>query len=144
MASDAFSGFMEASLPAAPSFQWTPEKARWQAFGHGSQPPGTGEGTPPQLRPGAKFFKSRHAYLYNGENSEKQDLQNGRLSMPCWCGLHPVLVERNQIQCHYLPVLSFSCSVVSDSLRPHGLQHTRLPCPSLSPGVCSNSYPLSR
>jgi len=33
---------------------------------------------------------------------------------------------------------------MSDSLRPHGLQHTRLPCPSLSPRVCSNSWPLSR
>ena len=33
---------------------------------------------------------------------------------------------------------------MSDSLRPHGLQHTRLPCPSLSPGACSNSCPLSR
>ena len=39
--------------------------------------------------------------------------------------------------------LFFSHSVVSDSLRPHGLQHTRLPCPSLSPGACSNSCPLS-
>ena len=29
-------------------------------------------------------------------------------------------------------------------LGPHGLQHMRLPCPSLSPGVCSNSCPLSR
>ena len=29
------------------------------------------------------------------------------------------------------------------TLRPHGLQHTRLPCPSLSPGVCSDSCPLS-
>ena len=28
---------------------------------------------------------------------------------------------------------------MSNSLHPHGLQHTRLPCPSLSPGVCSNS-----
>ena len=28
-------------------------------------------------------------------------------------------------------------------LQPHGLQHIRLPCPSLSPKVCSNSYPLS-
>ena len=37
------------------------------------------------------------------------------------------------------------CSATqSDSLRPHGLQHTRLHCPSLSPGVCSNSCPLSR
>ena len=41
-------------------------------------------------------------------------------------------------------MLLFSCSVVSDSLWPHGLQHTRLPCPSLSPGVCSDSPPLSQ
>ena len=40
--------------------------------------------------------------------------------------------------------LLFSCWVVSDSLWSHGLQHTRLPCPSLSPGICSNSHPLSR
>ena len=33
---------------------------------------------------------------------------------------------------------------MSDSLRLHGLQHTRLPCPSLSLGVCSNSCSLSR
>ena len=32
---------------------------------------------------------------------------------------------------------------MSDSLWPHGLQHARIPCPSLSPGVCSNSNPLS-
>ena len=32
---------------------------------------------------------------------------------------------------------------MSDSLRPRGLQHTRLPCPSLSPGVCSDLCPLS-
>ena len=41
-------------------------------------------------------------------------------------------------------LLLFSLQVVSDSLRPCGLQHIRLPCPSLSPGVCSNSYPLSQ
>ena len=35
-------------------------------------------------------------------------------------------------------------SMVSDFLWPHGLQHARLPCPSLSPGVCSNSCPLSQ
>ena len=33
---------------------------------------------------------------------------------------------------------------MSDSLWPHELQHTRFPCPSLSPGVCSNSCPSSR
>ena len=41
-------------------------------------------------------------------------------------------------------LLLFSHSVGPDSLRPHGLQHARLPCPSLSPRVCSNSCPLSR
>ena len=33
---------------------------------------------------------------------------------------------------------------MSNSLWHHGLQHTRFPCPSLSPGVCSNSSPLSQ
>ena len=37
----------------------------------------------------------------------------------------------------------FSRSVVSDSLRPHGLQHARLTCPSPTPGACSNSCPSS-
>ena len=40
--------------------------------------------------------------------------------------------------------LLFSHSVVSNSLWPHGLQHTRFPCPSLSPRACSNSCPLSQ
>ena len=37
----------------------------------------------------------------------------------------------------------FSHSVMSDSLRPHRLQHARLPCPSPTPRACSNSCPLS-
>ena len=40
--------------------------------------------------------------------------------------------------------VQFSCSVVSNSLQPRGLQHARLPCPSPTPGTCSNSCPLSR
>ena len=53
--------------------------------------------------------------------------------------------------CHFLlqgvleacleSVSQFSCSVVSDSLRPHGLQHARLPCPSPTPRAYSNSCP---
>ena len=39
--------------------------------------------------------------------------------------------------------VQFSCSVVSDSLRPYELQHARLPCPSPIPGACSTSCPLS-
>ena len=38
----------------------------------------------------------------------------------------------------------FSCSVLSDSLRPHGLQHTRPPCPSPTPRAYSNSCSLSQ
>ena len=41
-------------------------------------------------------------------------------------------------------LLLFSCSVMSDSLWLHGLQHARLPCPSPSPRACSNSCPLSQ
>ena len=41
-------------------------------------------------------------------------------------------------------LLLFSHEVMPNSLWPHGPQHTRLPCPSLSPRVCSNSCPLSQ
>ena len=40
--------------------------------------------------------------------------------------------------------VQFSHSVMSDTLRPHGLQDARPPCPSPTPGVYSNSCPLSR
>ena len=44
-----------------------------------------------------------------------------------------------------MKVSQFSCSVVSDSLRPHGLQqHARFPCPSATQVTCSNSCPLSQ
>ena len=45
--------------------------------------------------------------------------------------------------CMCFKVSQCSCSVVSDSLRPHGLQHARPPCPSPTPGVYSRSCPLS-
>ena len=42
-----------------------------------------------------------------------------------------------------LSSVQFSRSVMSDSSQPHGLQHTRLPCPLPTTGACSNSCPLS-
>ena len=48
------------------------------------------------------------------------------------------------LKCIIHPPVQFSHSVVSDSLRPHGLQHTRPLCPLLTPGVYSNSCPLSQ
>ena len=58
-----------------------------------------------------------------------------------------IRINRNQRQAFTLKkkksLLLFSHSVVSDPLQSHGLQYARLPCASLSPGVCSNSCPLS-
>ena len=48
-------------------------------------------------------------------------------------------------QCLYFNnILLFGCSVMSNSLQPHGLQQARPPCPSPSLGACSNSCPLSQ
>ena len=58
---------------------------------------------------------------------------------PSFCGLF--CPKRGQLGRPHLLLLSHSD--VSDSLQPHGLQHARLPCPSLSPRVCSKSCPLS-
>ena len=44
----------------------------------------------------------------------------------------------------YMCSVPFSCYIVSDSLRPHELQYTRPPCPSLTPRVYPNSCLLSR
>ena len=48
--------------------------------------------------------------------------------------------------CHFhgISLVQFSRSVVFDSLRPHGLQHARPPCPSPTPRACLNSCPLNR
>ena len=46
--------------------------------------------------------------------------------------------------CKHFSSVQFSCSVVFGSLQPHGLQHTRPPCPSPSPGAYSNSGALSQ
>ena len=49
-----------------------------------------------------------------------------------------------RVSCVSCITVQVSPSVVSDSLRPHGLQHPRLPCPSPTPRACSNSCPLSQ
>ena len=61
-----------------------------------------------------------------------------------WPGIEPgplaVKVQRPTTG----PPVQFSCSVVSNSLRPHGLQHTRPPCPSPTTRLHPNPCPLSR
>ena len=56
----------------------------------------------------------------------------------------PVTDENKLLDKTIISSVKFSLSVVSDSLRPHGLQHARPPCPSPTPGAYSNSCPLSR
>ena len=68
-------------------------------------------------------------------------------SLLCEKTFEKFLVFKRRFPLHlamYFHSVQFSDSVVSNSLWPHGLQHARFPCPSLSPRVCSNSYPLSQ
>ena len=59
-----------------------------------------------------------------------------------WNLLESQILDHFDLQ-NVCSILLFSHSVVSNSLQSHGLQHTRLPCPSPSPRAWSNSCPLS-
>ena len=67
-------------------------------------------------------------------------------SFPLWfnstLNIIPCAIQRMG-PCLSILYIQFSPSVVSDSLQPHEFQHTRPPCPSPTPGVYSNSCPLS-
>ena len=70
------------------------------------------------------------------------------LSLGFWCtqGLFvpsKSLFPSNTVSLIEKLLFLFSCQVMSNSSRPHGLQHTRLPCPSISPGVYRSSFPLN-
>ena len=82
---------------------------------------------------------------------QKRELRNKSThpwSINVWQGRQEWTMEKKQfLQEVVLEKLhrsvQFSHSVVSDSLRPHGLQHIRPPCPSPTPRVHPNSCPLS-
>ena len=65
-------------------------------------------------------------------------------------GFNQYLFSKSDDQIGGIVLAEYSCSVqmshsvLSDSLRPHGLQHASSPCPSPTSGVCSNICPLSR
>ena len=54
------------------------------------------------------------------------------------------LSDWTELNAEFLTCCFCSVAKLFPTLQIHGLQHARLPCPSLSPWVCSNSYPLSR
>ena len=84
---------------------------------------------------------SRCFYLLAVVNSAAVKILGTNLFSRPWFQLAWLYIQ--QQDCWNIWLLLFSCSVMSDSLGPHGLQHARLPCPSPSPGACSNSCPLS-
>ena len=71
------------------------------------------------------------------------------LQVKCWTFVLQISINHTlDLICfplyHQDGSVQFSCSIVSDSLRPHGLQHARPPCPSPNPGIYQNSCPLSQ
>ena len=63
--------------------------------------------------------------------------------IPLWLEkMHDSFLVLRLLNC-FMASIQFGCSVVSNSLQPHGLRHARPPCPSPIFGVYSNSYPLS-
>ena len=86
--------------------------------------------------------KSSAEFLAGGKQTEAQskwrivqEILGARLKVGFVISAHVLLASTQSVQ--------FSCSVMSDLLQPHGLQHARPPCPSLTPGFYSNSCPLS-
>ena len=88
---------------------------------------------------GAKLIK-RFSCIY-------WDDHNGFNSSISWNSVSPWFedIKNFLIKLHLIMVsVQFSLSVVSNSLRSQKLKHTRLPCPSPTPGVYPNSSPLSQ
>ena len=81
-----------------------------------------------------------------GLNCGTQDLIFAMWDMVPWSGIEPRVLSwgawrppAKSLHCSLFWSVQVSCSIVSNSLWPHGLQHTRLPCPSATPRACSNS-----
>ena len=81
------------------------------------------------------FFFNRCILLYISDTS---------VELLLICNIHGVLLMSPCLSFQRCSLTFHFSSVVSDSLRPHGLQNTRLPCPSPTPGAYSNSCPSSR
>ena len=82
-----------------------------------------------------------HLYMTTGEKKKNQQQQH---SLTIWTSVVDLCRQSDISAFEYAVSVQFSRSVVSDSLRPHGLQYTRPPCPSSTPRVYSNSCPLNR
>ena len=82
---------------------------------------------------GSKGHKYSSVYCSTIYNS--QEMKSTLMSIDGWM---------KKLVCMYIQWnIQFRHSVMSDSLQPHGLQHASLPCPSPTPGACSNSCLLN-
>ena len=80
----------------------------------------------------------------NGNLLQRSCLENPRDGGALWAAIYGVAqswtrLTRLSSSSRATISVHFSHSVVSDTLVPHGLQHTKSPCPSPTPGACSNT-----
>ena len=114
-----------------PTQVFLPGKSRVQRSLAGYNPWGGKESDTPK-------WMSTHAYTHIHTIGSKTEMHliHCRSLIKIKYGNTYSLLKKN---CFYVDLLLCSCSVMSNSLPSHELQHASLPCPSLSPGVCSNS-----
>ena len=93
---------------------------------------------PPQELLNLKFCSGAHQEVENFSSAFGEKPLFPKAAIPIFVKISTSFLS----PCDML--LLSTLSVVSDSLEPHGLQHARLPCPSPSSRVCSNSCPLNR
>ena len=112
----------------------------WNSLGKNSLGEGVATPFPGDLpNPGSQMRSpASQADSSPSERPFASNLQN------LWLTLHGKRVFTGKIKVLGRISVQLSCSVMSDSLWPHGLQHARLPRPSPTPGACSSSCPFSR
>ena len=101
-----------------------------------------------EVESGLGLAVQRHGQLLHSYSSSKTQFKSQLIetyfpSPPSHIGM-TFSFTPSMLLSELLWLLVFSRSVMFDSLRPHGLQHTRLPCPSPFPSVCSELCPLSQ
>ena len=76
----------------------------------------------------------------------KKGILSSSLHLYCYTSVFALIQKKKEVnnRKNALHLLLFSRQVVPNSSRPRRLQHSRLPCPSLSPRVCTSSCPLNQ
>ena len=89
------------------------------------------------------FLPFGYSIFWNETYNDRLLFRRGSLAIIILSGTHFIARKVGPGRGKKTNSVQFSCSVVSDSLRPHESQHARPPCPSSAPGVHSDSRPSS-